>query len=104
MAEDSVIEYAPLLPDAFRESRLLPNILALATEDAEEQRMTAAKLLGNTEQAICQTCKAMILILDILSDCRRDILSPWRRDSASFRVSTDGSPVHGRHVQVGTNR
>lgn len=49
MAEDSVIEYAPLLPDEFRDSRLLPNILALATEDAEEQRMTAAKLLGEQE-------------------------------------------------------
>ena len=46
VAEDSVIEYAPLLPSEFRDSRLLPNLLALAAEDAEEQRMTAAKLLG----------------------------------------------------------
>ncbi len=46
MAEDSVIEFAPVLPAEFRDARLLPNLLALATEDAEEQRMTAAKLLG----------------------------------------------------------
>lgn len=41
-----MIEYAPSLPPEFRDSRLLPNLLALAAEDAEEQRMTAAKLLG----------------------------------------------------------
>jgi len=46
VAEDAVIEFAPLLPAEFRDARLLPNLLALAGEDAEEQRMTAAKLLG----------------------------------------------------------
>ncbi len=46
MAEDSVIEFAPALPAEFRDTRYLPNLLALAGEDAEEQRMTAAKLLG----------------------------------------------------------
>lgn len=54
VAEDSVIEYAPLLPADFRDSRLLPNILALAAEDAEEQRMTAAKLLGKPQNSILQ--------------------------------------------------
>ena len=61
VAEDSVIEYAPLLPSEFRDSRLLPNLLALAAEDAEEQRMTAAKLLGKCSR--CGVCLHGVLAI-----------------------------------------
>eukprot|EP00283_Hemiselmis_rufescens_P004699 CAMPEP_0173423222 /NCGR_PEP_ID=MMETSP1357-20121228/3615_1 /TAXON_ID=77926 /ORGANISM="Hemiselmis rufescens, Strain PCC563" /LENGTH=643 /DNA_ID=CAMNT_0014386315 /DNA_START=23 /DNA_END=1954 /DNA_ORIENTATION=+ len=52
VAEDAVIEYAPLLPRDLIESPVLECVVEMAHDGAEEQRITAMKLLGELSFAL----------------------------------------------------
>jgi len=54
VAEDAVVEYASLLPPNILNGRILEDVIAMSKQDAEDERMTCVKLLGELSFALKQ--------------------------------------------------